>query len=104
MAGEVERPQALVADMHAYAVTMVGEAMWPRFRAGRRLLVSPAAAVTIGDDVLVKLKGDRLLIKELVGRSKSGVELRQYNPGVTFGVDAQDVAALQRVVGEVLSL
>src|SRR4029453_8564884 len=47
--GKVDRPAALAADGDAYAVTMAGEAMWPRFRAGRRLLVSPAAAVAVGD-------------------------------------------------------
>ena len=55
MVGRVERPSSLAGDSQAYAVTVVGESMWPRFRPGRKLLVSPAAPVAIGDDVLVRL-------------------------------------------------
>jgi phage repressor protein C with HTH and peptisase S24 domain len=101
--GKVDRPAALAADPAAYAVTMAGESMWPRFRAGRRLLVSPAARVEVGDDVLVDL-GGHALIGELVSHSAGKIELRQYNPDVTFEVRAAGIAAMQRVAGEVLSL
>ena len=46
---------SLAGDSQAYAVAVVGESMWPRFRPGRKLLVSPAAPVAIGDDVLLRL-------------------------------------------------
>ncbi len=49
------RPATLAADRNAYALDMVGEFMWPRFRRGRRLAVSPFEQVGIGDDVLVRL-------------------------------------------------
>ena len=47
---------SLANDHGAYAVTIVGDSMWPRFRPGRRVAVSPKAPIAIGDDVLVKLK------------------------------------------------
>ena len=37
------RPPALAGDADAYAVAVVGDAMWPRFRPGRRLLLSSSA-------------------------------------------------------------
>jgi phage repressor protein C with HTH and peptisase S24 domain len=98
--GRLGRPAALAADAQAYAVTMVGKSMWPRFRSGRQLLVSPDAQVAVGDDVLVELAGGQVLIKELVSRSASMVELRQFNPDVTFEVTTAEAVAVHKVVGE----
>lgn len=104
----VARPKSLASDERAYAVTVIGDSMYPRFRPGRRVIVSPRAPVSIGDDVIVQLKGggenDRItlvLIKELVRRSASFVELRQFNPDVTFKVEAARVGAIHKVIGEV---
>lgn len=104
MTGQVDRPAALVMDTAAYAMTMGGEAMWPRFRAGRRLLVSPAAQVRVGDDVLVELVEGGALIGEMVSRSPSGIELRQFNPDLNFTAASAGVAAIHKIMGEVLSL
>jgi hypothetical protein len=108
----VPRPASLASDPSAYAITAVGDSMWPRFRPGRRLAVSPKAPVAIGDDVLVKLTGcdgddvsDGIvsaLIAELVRRSSSGVELRQFNPDMSFEVPAAEIAAIEKVLGELL--
>jgi SOS-response transcriptional repressor LexA len=105
------RPASLAQDAAAYAITIVGDSMWPRFRPGRRVAVSPRAPVAIGDDVLVTLNapaGERergretVLIKELVRRSGAGLELRQFNPNVTFHVPACDIAAIEKVLGELV--
>jgi SOS-response transcriptional repressor LexA len=108
----VARPVSLANDVSAYAITIVGDSMWPRFRPGRRVAVSSKSPVAIGDDVLVKLKDAALvnrpgaavavLIKELVRRSGSGIELRQYNPDVTFHLPAVDIAAIEKVLGELV--
>lgn len=102
--GQITRPASLAGDRNAYAVAVLGDAMWPRFRPGRILLVSPAAPVAIGDDVLAIIKGDALprhaLIKELVRRSAASVELRQFTPDTIFTIEAAKIASLHRVVGE----
>jgi len=100
--GQLDRAAALVADTRAYAVTMVGGSMWPRFRVGRRLLVSPAVPMEVGDDVLVQLAGSDALIKELVRQSPDLIELRQYNPDVRFTIDAGQIAAIHKIVGEAI--
>lgn len=108
----VARPASMARDKEAYALTVVGDSMWPRFRPGRRIIVSPRAAVAIGDDVVVQLRGAQgdnefrervalVLLKELVRRTASYIELRQFNPDVTFRVDADRVAKIHKVVGEV---
>ena len=42
------------------------------------------------------------MIKELVRRTGSHVELRQFNPDVTFRVPASEIAAIHKVMGELL--
>jgi SOS-response transcriptional repressor LexA len=100
--GLIDRPESLAADGDAYAVTVTGQAMWPRFRPGRRLLVSPAAPPRAGDDVLVQLANGAALIKEMVRRTAGVIELRQFNPDLVFAVDAGVVAAIHKVMGEAI--
>jgi len=103
----LRRPDSLAGDHDAYAATIVGDSMWPRFRPGRRIIVSPRAPVAIGDDVVVRLRGADgepetvlSLIKELVRRTAGFIELRQFTPDITFRVEAHDIAAVHRIVGE----
>ena len=101
------RPVSLASDPDAFAVTVVGDSMWPRFRPGARIAVSPRSPVAIGDDVLVRLRrargeGGTVLIKQLVKRSTASLELRQFNPDQTFAVDGADVEAILKVLGELI--
>ena len=83
--------------------------MWPRFRPGRHVAVSPRSAVAIGDDVLVHLVADSVdgrqgstLLAELVKRTGEDLELRQFNPAKSFRVKAAEIQAIQKVAGELL--
>jgi hypothetical protein len=102
------RPQSLAGDPSAYAVTIVDRSMWPRFRPGRRVAVSPRSPIAIGDDVMVRLRtngtgqGDLVLLKELVRRTADGLELRQFEPDIAFNVPADEVTAVEKVVGELI--
>jgi len=105
----ISRPLSLANDPSALAFTIVGNAMWPRFRPGRRVAVSPKAPVAIGDDVIVKLRPHEpgassipLLIGELVHGTTEGVELRQFSPDTVFRVEAEKVAAVEKIVGELI--
>jgi hypothetical protein len=104
--GRVERPGSLAEDGQAYAVTMAGQSMWPRFRPGRTLLISPVAEVADGDDVLLRLRAAgpdgrmMVMVKELVGKTPGFINLRQFNPDMTFAIEASAIAAIHKVVGE----
>lgn len=100
--GLVARPASLARDRNAYALAIPGDAMWPRFRPGRQLLVSPGAQVAVGDDVLVQLDGGSALIGELVRRSATCIELRQFRPDLNFRVKLAGVTALHKVLGEAI--
>ena len=108
LAGRVERPSSLAGDSQAYAVTVMGESMWPRFRPGRMLLISPAAPIAIGDDVLLRLASlseqgrTMVMVRELVRQASDFVELRQFNPDVTFKVHASEIAAIHKIAGEAI--
>jgi hypothetical protein len=105
------RPVSLAGDPDAYAVTIVGDSMWPRFHPGFRVAVSPRSPVAIGDDVLVRLRRpsgeensgrELVLIKHLVRRTATGVELRQFNPDLTVEVHGDAVQALEKIAGELI--
>ena len=100
----VTRPASLAADRQAYAIRVVEDSMWPRFRLGRCLIVSPAAEAEAGDDVVVRLEGGSglALVKELVRRSAGVVELRQFNPDSTLRLPLGEVAAVEKIVGEAI--
>lgn len=101
----VARPASLRLDTQAYALTIVGDSMVPRFRPSERVAVSPQAPVAIGDDVIIQLRGPEgdgerirmVLIKELVRRTARYYELRQYNPAATFRVPVERIAAVHKV-------
>lgn len=109
------RPEKLAGDRRAYALTIVGESMAPRFEPGEIALVSPQQPVAIGDDVIVQLRSEAgedadpdhanrvtmVLIKRLVKRTARELTLRQFNPETTFTVPIAQVAATHKVVGRV---
>jgi phage repressor protein C with HTH and peptisase S24 domain len=104
----VPRPVSLAGDQSAYALRIVGDSMFPRFKPGERVAVSPKKPVHIGDDVIVQLRGPdgddgerihMVLIKELVRRTSTFIELRQYNPNMVFRVEARRVAHIHVVGG-----
>ena len=104
----VHRPPSLAGDPEAFALTMVGRAMWPRFKTGARIAVSPRSPVGIGDDVLARLRSppeaaaERALIMQLVNRTATTLELRQFSPDQTIEVEAATVEAVSKIVGELI--
>jgi SOS-response transcriptional repressor LexA len=96
------RPASLGADPDAFALTILGNSMWPRFQRGSRVAVSPRSPVAISDDVLVRLRAGHALILRLIDRTAKSYELRQFNPNQTIELDADEVEAVQRIAGELI--
>jgi phage repressor protein C with HTH and peptisase S24 domain len=100
------RPPFLQMDAESYALEIVGDSISPRFEPGERAFVSPLSPVRIGDDVVVQLNSlgeepasgtTMALIKRLTKRSPAFVELRQFNPDLTFRVPMDRVSTVHRV-------
>ena len=104
----VRRPASFANNRALYGVYVAGSSMEPRHEPGDLLYVDPRRPPSIGDDVVVQLRdgnghdgSERVvcaLIKRLVRRSASGVELEQYNPPLRFAVATQHIATIHRVV------
>ncbi len=100
------RPPGYLTKTGIYGLYVQGESMEPRWDQGDPLYVDPRKPPSIGDDVVVYLMrsvGDEnelaaVLIKRLVRRSASYLELRQYNPDTTFTVETRLIKAVHRVI------
>ncbi|MGN7930278.1 S24 family peptidase [Sphingopyxis sp. 22461] len=100
------RPSALSGRKDVYAVYIQGSSMAPRFQEGEVAFVDSKRPPMVGDDVLVFIRspeddGERVtacLIKRLVRRSTSYVELEQFGPAATFKVNSERVSHIHRVI------
>jgi len=107
----VRRPVILDGNAEAYGLYVQGSSMDPVYPEGTLVLVETKRPPRVGDDVVVYLRMNgeadfeddgmaarRVLIKRLVRRSGSYVELRQFNPDITFKVSSADVVRTHRVL------
>lgn len=97
--GSVQRPASLAGEAAAFALPVVDDAMRPRFRIGRSIIIVPGRAVASGDDVLVVVDDGLAAIAELVERRGDGMVVRQHRPGMPVELPAVDV---HLIVGEAL--
>ncbi len=98
------RPSSVMSDRQAYAIAAVDDAMWPRFAEGAMLVVSPAMAVGVGDDVLLHLHepSGRAMLKRMVAMAPDRLTLRQFAPDRTMVLPRDRVERIERVVGEAI--
>lgn len=99
------RPPAIPQETKVYALYVAGSSMEPRYRPGDPLFVDPRKPPAIGDDVVVQLVSAddepqiiAGLIKTLVKRTGSYLELEQYRPEIRFRVPMERVAHIHRVI------
>lgn len=107
------RPQSLTKRKDVYGVYIQGSSMSPRFQEGEMAFVESNRPPQVGDDVLVFLveeegDGERYsacLIKRLVRRSASFIELEQFNPCLIFRIETSRIKKVHRVIpwGELLA-
>lgn len=109
--GYLRRPPSLEGRQGLYGIYVQGSSMHPRFADGEAALVDPKRPPMIGDDVVVQLacpedeRVTHVLIKRLVRRSASFVELEQFSPALTFRVETARIQCIHRIVpvGELFS-
>ena len=101
----VRRPPGLDGQRKVYAIFVSGSSMEPRYRPGDPVFVDPQRPPSIGDDVIVQLRADDEsgdivsgLIKTLVRRTASHLELQQYEPAILFQVPTERIAHIHRVI------
>lgn len=106
--GYAKRPTILDGRADAYGLYVQGSSMAPVYTEGAMLLVERKRPPRVGDDVVVYLRpeGDEddgsrsagVLVKRLVRRSASYIELEQFTPAITFRIAAEKVLRIDRVM------
>jgi phage repressor protein C with HTH and peptisase S24 domain len=105
--GYLHRPTLLNGRADVYGIYVQGSSMNPRHRDGATLFVESRKRPSIGDDAVIYLRvpdeqdGERpscVLIKTLVRKSASFIELEQYNPHLVFRIPTERVARMDRVI------
>ncbi len=66
-------------DRNAYALRVKGDSMRPRIRPGEFVIIEPNAIPEPGDEVLVRTRDGRSMVKLLASRRSGLVELRSVN-------------------------
>lgn len=109
--GFAKRPVILDGRADVYGLYVQGSSMWPAFEEGTIAFAETKRPPRIGDSVIVYLRRNgeaheaddgesarTVLVKRLVRRSGSFVELEQYNPKMTFTVDQKEVLKMHRIL------
>lgn len=97
------RHPGIMGDRQAYALTVVGQSMQPRWEDGDPIYVTTRRQAALGDYVVVQIR-DKLeevvsaLLKKLVGRTSDHLVLEQFNPPVRFRVPLAMVAHVHPVL------
>lgn len=93
--GYVDMPSA---DGNAYAVRCRGDSMAPRIKNGEFVVVNPSVEVTPGDEVLVRSKDGRVMVKHFAYRREGRVHLLSVNEAhPTIAIDESDIDAMHYV-------
>lgn len=87
-------------DPNAYAVRCKGDSMKPRIRHGEYVIVEPNHAVIPGDEVLVKARDGRVMVKQLAYIREGMVYLDSVNEAHgRISLASEEVDALHYVAG-----
>lgn len=89
-------------DKDAYALRVKGDSMHPRYRAREFIVVTPSIEAQQGNDVVVRLKDGRKLLKQFNWRRDGELQLLSINDGYApMTISLSDVESIHRVAGGV---
>jgi phage repressor protein C with HTH and peptisase S24 domain len=99
----VRRPPGIQRTRRVFAIYVQGESMWPRFKEGELLYLSPDRPARGGDDIVIEMLPNghdpgECFVKEFIRRTPSLVVCRQHNPAGEVSYPADQVKAIYRVL------
>lgn len=87
-------------DPNCYALRLKGDSMRPRIKPGEFVIVEPNTVPAAGDEVLVKVRDGRRMVKILQSRRGGQIELYSVNDAHRpLTLDEEDVEAVHYVAG-----
>jgi phage repressor protein C with HTH and peptisase S24 domain len=87
-------------DRNAYALRVKGDSMRPRIKPGEFVVVEPNHACSPGDEVIVKTKDGKSMVKELGYQRNGMVELRSINHDhAPITLDVSEIQFMHHVAG-----
>lgn len=84
-------------DPRAYGLRVRGQSMFPAIRDGWYVVVEPNNAPAPGEYVLVKLNNGKKMVKELLNRRPTSIEVMSVNGGERLSFDVTEIEALEAV-------
>jgi hypothetical protein len=107
--GYAKRPTILNGKASAYGLYVSGSSMEPRHMDGDMLVVDSKGRVKNNEDVVVYLRpksaeeddgeaARAVLVKKLVRRTSTYIELEQFTPPKVFRVNMDDIVRIDRVI------
>lgn len=104
-----KRPVILNGNASAYGLYVTGSSMEPRHMEGETVLIDPKGRLKNGEDVVVYLRpanpeeddgqsARAVMVKRLVRRTSTYIELEQFSPHKIFRVDMVEVVRVDRVI------
>jgi phage repressor protein C with HTH and peptisase S24 domain len=100
----IRRPTGLLGSKKAFALYVEGDSMSPWKEPGQRVYINPDRPPSPGCYVVVEFMSDdpghppHAMIKRLIRRSASKIELQQYNPPLEFSIPTEKVVKVYRVL------
>jgi SOS-response transcriptional repressor LexA len=100
---DIVAPPALASVSGAYAVTVSGESMEPRYFDGEVVFVHPKRRPVKGDFVVAQIHNPNdgpplAFVKRLVRNSEAGLVLEQYNPAKELRFEHRSVVSVHVIV------
>lgn len=89
--------EMVTSDPKAYGLRVRGQSMFPAIRDGWYVLVEPNATPATGEYVLIKLNNGKKMVKELLYRRTTSVEVMSVNGGERLSFDINELEALEAV-------
>lgn len=105
--GYLRRPSILGGRKDVYGLYVQGSSMHPRYKDGATVFVESRRLPAVGEDAVIYLRipdeqdGERpcaVLIKSIVRKSGTFVELEQYNPPLCFRIPMARISKMDRVI------
>ncbi|MET3915956.1 phage repressor protein C with HTH and peptisase S24 domain [Variovorax sp. OAS795] len=90
-------------DPNAYGLRVRGQSMFPAIRDGWYVLVEPNGTPQTGEYVLLKLRDGRKMVKELLVRRTTSIEVLSVNTQERLTFDTAEIDAIHAVAAVVSS-